>query len=56
MQSVHTNAFLIDCKQSRHPSYIELSYAQMCIQNIAHTLSWDGDDLNFLTHFHFQVI
>ena len=28
----------------------------MCMQNIDHTLSWDGYDLNYLTHFHFQVI
>ena len=27
LQSGHTNAFLVDCEQSRHPSCIELSHA-----------------------------
>ena len=40
-------------EQSRHPSFTELSHAQICMQNIDHTLIWDGYDL---THFHFWVI
>ena len=56
LQSGYTNAFLVDCEQLQHPSCTELFHAQMCMQNIDHTLSWDECDLSYLTHFHFQVI
>ena len=49
--SGHMIAFLVDCEHSRHPSCTELSHAQMCMQNIDHTFSWDGYDLSYLTHF-----
>ena len=39
LRSGHTNAILVDCEQSRHPSYTELSHAQISMQNIDHTLS-----------------
>ena len=52
LRSGHTNTFLVDCEQSRHPSCTELSHAQMCV----HTLSWDGYDLSYITHPHFRVI
>ena len=42
LQGGHTNAFLVDCEQSR--------------QNIDHTLSWDVYNLSYLTHFHLRVI
>ena len=54
--SGHTNLFLVDCEQSRHPPCIELSHAQMCMQNIDYTLSWDKYDLSYLMHFHFRGI
>ena len=38
LQSGHTNAFMVDCEQPRYPSCTELSHAQMCMQNINHTL------------------
>ena len=56
VRSGHTNAFLVDCEQSWHPSCTEFSHAPMCMKNIEHTLSWDGYELNYLTHFHFRVI
>ena len=56
LRSGQTNVLLLDCKQSRHSSCTELSHAQMCMQNIDHTLSWDGYDLSYLKHFHFRVI
>ena len=28
----------------------------MCMQNIDHTLSWDGYDLSYFTHVHFRII
>ena len=52
----HTNAFSVDYEQSRHPSCTKLHHAQMCMQNIDHTLSSDGYDLRYFTHFHFRVI
>ena len=39
LPSGHTNAFLVDYEQLRHPSCTELSHAQMYMQNIDHTLS-----------------
>ena len=56
LRSGHTNAFLVDCEQSRNPSCTNFSHAQMCMWNIDQTLSWDGCDLNYVTHYHFQVI
>ena len=53
--SRHTNAFLVDCQESRHPSCTELSHAQICLQHIDYALSCDGYDLSYLTHFHFRV-
>ena len=47
LPSGHTNAFLVECEQLWHPSCTELSHAQMCMQNIDHTLSWDGYDLSY---------
>ena len=41
LRSGHTNAFLIDCEQSQHRYCTELSHAQMCMQNIDRTLSWE---------------
>ena len=56
LRSSHTNAFLVDCEESRHSSSTELSHAQMCMQNIDHTLNWDGYNFSYITHFHFWVI
>ena len=56
LRSGRTNPFLVDCEQQRHPFCTELSHAQMCMQNIDHTLSWDGYDLSYLPQFHFRVI
>ena len=56
LRSGHTNVFLVYYDQSRHSSCTELSHAQMCMQNIAHTLIWNGCDISYLMHFHFQVI
>ena len=56
LRSDDKNAFLVDCEQSQHLSCTELSHAQMCMQNIDHTLSWDGYNLSYHTHFHFRVI
>ena len=39
LRSCNTNVILIDCEESRHPSCIELSHPQMCMQNIYRTLS-----------------
>ena len=39
LRSDHTNAFLVDCEQSRYPSCTGLSHAQMCMQDIDQTLS-----------------
>ena len=56
LRSGYTNVFFVDREKSRHLSCTELSHAQMCMQNIDHTLSWDGYDLNYVTHFNFRVI
>ena len=56
LQSGHPNVFLVDWEQSQHPSCTEPSHAEMWMQNIDHTLSWDGYDLSYLTHIHFRVI
>ena len=55
LRSGLTNAFLVDWEQSRHSSCTELSQAQICMQNIDHTFSWDGYDLRYVMPFHFRV-
>ena len=51
LRSDHTNAFLVDCEKSRHPSYTELSHTQSRKSLTSHKLLKNATSRKFVWRF-----